>query len=54
MGNIEAYQLADGLNYIFTHIGHLTGMYWYKYRLMRQVRKTKDLKHLINYWFNTG
>ena len=27
MGNIEAYQLADGLNYIFTHIGHLTGMY---------------------------
>ena len=54
MGNIEAYQLADGLNYIFTHIGHLTGMYRYKYRLMRQVWKTKDLKHLIHSRFNTG
>jgi len=29
-------------------------MYRYKYRLMRQVRMTKDLKHLIYYRFNTG
>lgn len=54
LGNIEAFQLADGLQYIFSHVGQLTGMYRYKYRLMRQVRMTKDLKHLIYYRFNTG
>lgn len=51
---MEAYQLADGLHYIFTHVGQLTGMYRYKYRLMRQIRMCKDLKHLIYYRFNTG
>ena len=54
LGNVDAYQLADGLQYIFAHVGQLTGMYRYKYRLMRQVRMTKDLKHLIYYRFNTG
>ena len=29
-------------------------MYRYKYRLMRQVRMTKDIKHLIYFRFNTG
>lgn len=29
-------------------------MYRYKYRLMRQIRMTKDLKHVIYYRFNTG
>jgi len=54
LGNIDAYQLADGLQYTFGHVGHLTGMYRYKYRLMRQIRMCKDLKHLIYYRFNTG
>lgn len=54
LGNVEAYQLADGLQYIFAHVGQLTGMYRYKYKLMRQVRMCKDLKHLIYYRFNTG
>ena len=54
LGNIDAFQLADGLHYIFAHVGQLTGMYRYKYRLMRQVRMCKDLKHLIYYRFNTG
>jgi pre-mRNA-processing factor 8 len=54
LGNVEAFQLADGLQYIFAHIGQLTGMYRYKYRLMRQIRMCKDLKHLIYYRFNTG
>lgn len=31
-----------------------TGMYRYKYRLMRQIRMCKDLKHLVYYRFNTG
>lgn len=37
LNNVDAYQLADGLQYIFAHVGQLTGMYRYKYKLMRQV-----------------
>ena len=54
LGNVDAFQLADAVQYIFAHVGALTGMYRYKYKLMRQVRMTKDLKHLIYYRFNTG
>jgi len=54
LGNIDAFQLADGLQYSFAHVGQLTGIYRYKYRLMRQIRQCKDLKHLIYYKFNTG
>jgi hypothetical protein len=35
---IDAFQLADGLQYMFAHVGILTGMYRYKYKLMRQIR----------------
>lgn len=54
LGNVDAFQLADGLQYTFAHVGQLTGMYRYKYKLMRQIRMCKDLKHLIYYRFNTG
>ncbi|KAJ9092119.1 Pre-mRNA-processing-splicing factor 8 [Naganishia friedmannii] len=54
LGNVDAFQLADGLQYMFAHVGQLTGMYRYKYKLMRQVRMCKDLKHLIYARFNTG
>jgi len=54
LGNIDSFQLADGLQYIFSHVGHLTGIYRYKYRVMRQIRICKDLKHLIYYRFNSG
>eukprot|EP00762_Andalucia_godoyi_P001187 ANDGO_02083.mRNA.1 Pre-mRNA-processing-splicing factor 8A len=54
LGHIDAFQLADGLQYIFCHVGHLTGMYRYKYKLMRQIRMCKDLKHVIYNRFNTG
>eukprot|EP00793_Prasinoderma_coloniale_P002374 PRCOL_00001855-RA len=54
LGNVDAFQLADGLQYAFAHVGQLTGMYRYKYRVMRQIRMCKDLKHLIYYRFNTG
>lgn len=37
LGNVDAFQLADGLQYIFAHVGQLTGMYRYKYKLMKQV-----------------
>jgi pre-mRNA-processing factor 8 len=54
LNNVDAYQLSDGLQYLFAHVGQVTGMYRYKYKLMRQVRMCKDLKHLIYYRFNTG
>lgn len=49
-----AFELADALQYIFVHIGALTGMHRYKYKLIPQVRMTKDFKHLIYYRFNTS
>ncbi|GAA94310.1 uncharacterized protein L969DRAFT_90018 [Mixia osmundae IAM 14324] len=54
LGNVDAFQLADGLQFAFAHVGQLTGMYRYKYKLMRQIRMTKDLKHVIYTRFNTG
>ncbi|KAH6627581.1 NUC071 domain-containing protein [Chaetomium tenue] len=53
LGNIDAFQLADGILYAFNHVGQLTGMYRYKYKLMHQIRSCKDIKHLIYYRFNT-
>lgn len=52
MGNIDAYQLADGIYYALNHMGHLTGIYRYKYKVMRQIRKCKDLKHVVYNKFN--
>eukprot|EP00127_Corallochytrium_limacisporum_P002632 Clim_evm68s134 gene=Clim_evmTU68s134 len=54
LGNIDAYQLADGIHYIFNHVGQLTGLYRYKYKFMRQIRATKDLKHIVYHRFNSG
>ena len=53
LGNVDAFQLSDGLQYTFAHVGQLTGMYRYKYKLMRQIRMCKDLKHVVYYRFNT-
>ena len=55
LGNVDAFQLADGLQYTFSHVGQLTGMYRYKYKLMRQIRMCKDLKcaaHLL-LWYRS-
>lgn len=52
LGEIDAYQLADGLHYIFNHLGQLTGIYRYKYKVMHQIRACKDLKHVIYSNFN--
>lgn len=41
LGNVDSFQLADGLQYTFAHVGQLTGMYRYKYKLMRQIRMCK-------------
>ena len=54
LNNADAFQLADGLQYAVAHVGQLTGMYCYKYELMKQIRLCKDLKHVNHYRFNTG
>jgi pre-mRNA-processing factor 8 len=38
LGNVDAFQLADALQYIFAHIGALTGMYRYKYKVSLNLR----------------
>uniref|UniRef100_A0A060T7Z1 ARAD1D03102p n=1 Tax=Blastobotrys adeninivorans TaxID=409370 RepID=A0A060T7Z1_BLAAD len=53
LGNVDAFQLADGIYYTLNHLGHLTGIYRYKYRVMHQIRACKDLKHVVYYRFNT-
>lgn len=52
MGNIDSYQLADGLYYAMNHMGQLTGIYRYKYKVMHQIRAIKDLKHVVYSRFN--
>ncbi|KAG7660465.1 uncharacterized protein J8A68_006022 [[Candida] subhashii] len=52
LGNVDAYQLADGLYYILNHLGQLTGIYRYKYKVMHQIRQCKDLKHIVYHRFN--
>ena len=54
LGNCDAFQLADGLQYLLNHVGQLTGIYRYKYKVMHQIRACKDLKHVIYYRFNSG
>lgn len=52
LGNVDAFQLADGLYYILNHLGQLTGIYRHKYKVMHQIRACKDLKHVVYYKFN--
>ncbi|KAH3674624.1 hypothetical protein WICMUC_003170 [Wickerhamomyces mucosus] len=52
LGNVDAFQLADGIYYILNHLGQLTGIYRYKYKVMHQIRACKDLKHIVYYRFN--
>jgi pre-mRNA-processing factor 8 len=33
LGHVDGYQLADALNYALNHVGQLTGMYRYKYKV---------------------
>ncbi|ODV69311.1 PROCN-domain-containing protein [Hyphopichia burtonii NRRL Y-1933] len=53
LGNVDAYQLADGIYYILNHLGQLTGIYRYKYKVMHQIRACKDLKHVVYEKFNS-
>lgn len=52
LGKIDTYQLADAVHYIFNHLGHLTGVYRYKYKVMHQIKQCNDLKHIVYHRFN--
>ena len=54
LGNIDAYQLADGIHYVLNHVGTLTGLYRYKYKSTHQVKQCKDFKHMVYNRFNSG
>ncbi|ODQ65863.1 PROCN-domain-containing protein [Nadsonia fulvescens var. elongata DSM 6958] len=54
LGNADAFQLADGIYHTLNHLGQLTGIYRYKYRVMHQIRTCKDLKHVVYYKFNVA
>ena len=34
LGEIDSFELADGLQYIFSHVANVTGIYRYKYKVM--------------------
>lgn len=51
---IDAYQLADALQYTLNHVDKVTGIYRYKYGINRQIKECKDIKHVVYYRFNTG
>ncbi|CDR44923.1 CYFA0S16e00122g1_1 [Cyberlindnera fabianii] len=52
LGSVDAFQLADGIYYILNHLGQLTGIYRYKYKVMHQIRACKDIKHVVYHKFN--
>uniref|UniRef100_A0A0A9XBN6 Pre-mRNA-splicing factor spp42 n=1 Tax=Lygus hesperus TaxID=30085 RepID=A0A0A9XBN6_LYGHE len=54
LSRMNALQLADATHYLFTHVGVLTGIYRYKLRAMRQIKRTRDWKHLLYSRFNVG
>ncbi|EPY18766.1 hypothetical protein STCU_09785 [Strigomonas culicis] len=54
LGRTDAMQLADAVHYLFNHAGTLTGIYQYKLRALRQVKMTKDIKHVLYNKFYVG
>lgn len=54
LGRSDAAQLSDAVHYLFTHVGSLTGIYRYKLRAMRQIKRSRDIKHMLYSKFNVG
>jgi pre-mRNA-processing factor 8 len=46
-GNLAIFGLIDIIYYILTHMGHLTGIYRYKYKIMKQIRICKSLDSIF-------
>ena len=47
LGTVDAFQLADAIQYIFGHVGALTGMYRYKYKVGIVKRHLVSTIHLF-------
>ena len=46
-GYIDFFQLLDGIHFILTHIGKITGIYRYKYKIMKQIKICKNIKKIL-------
>lgn len=46
-GFIDFFQLSDGIHFILTHIGKITGIYRYKYKIMKQIKICKSIKKIF-------
>lgn len=46
-GFIDFYQLSDGIHFLLTHIGKVTGIYRYKYKVMKQIKICKSIKKIL-------
>ena len=47
MKEVNEFQLADALFYIFAHVDELTGMCHFQFKLKKQIRSCKQLKHVM-------
>ncbi|AFM98118.1 U5 snRNP spliceosome subunit [Encephalitozoon hellem ATCC 50504] len=48
-GNIDCYELMGNVDHVLNNVGVITGMYRYKYKLMKQIKQCKSWKRLSNY-----
>ncbi|TBU16093.1 subunit of U5 snRNP spliceosome [Ordospora colligata] len=48
-GLIDCYELMNNLDYVMCNAGILTGMYRYKYRIMRQIKRSKEMHDVAEY-----
>ena len=53
-GEIDAFQLADGIHYVFSHLTKVTNLHKHKKKMERQAKQARNLKHLIYHRFNSG
>ncbi|EPY39064.1 pre-mRNA-processing factor 8 [Angomonas deanei] len=54
LGRSDAFQLADATHYLFSHAGTLTGIYRYKLRAQRQIKRTQSWKYVLFNKFYAG
>ena len=52
-GLIDFFELLDGVHFILTHIGKITGIYRYKYKIMKQIKICKAIKKIFYEKFYT-
>ena len=47
IGGIGLIDLIDVIYYIFTHVGHLTAIYRYKYKILKQIKHCKHIDQIF-------